>query len=187
VVDRRTGSGSDDSVTSGDDLRGEDLAGHHVPEPVDYEIAPDETEAEELTEATDEPAAEDLPDSAVVIDDAGQLEDAEKDARAAENTEPATLAARMASARPARKVVAVPKKDAPTPSRRRATGPEREKRTTPAQFVNQSIDELKKVVWPTGRQVQQYFVVVLVFVLFIMAYVVGLDTGFGAALLKLFG
>nr|NLI51641.1 preprotein translocase subunit SecE [Propionibacterium sp.] len=90
----------------------------------------------------------------------------------------------MAGARPVRKVV--PKKDAPTP-RRRAGAPAAEKRTTPVQFVQQSVDELKKVVWPTGRQVQQYFAVVLVFVLFIMAYVVGLDTGFGAALLKLFG
>ena len=32
--------------------------------------------------------------------------------------------------------------------------------------------ELKKVVWPTGEQTGQYFVVVLVFVLFIMAVVI---------------
>ncbi len=187
MVDRRTGSGSDDSVTSGDDLRGEDLAGHHVPEPVEYEIAPEETEAEELVEAAPEVDSDAGVESDVEIDDVEQLAVAEDGARAAETTEPASLAARVAGARPARKTVAVPKKDAPTPSRRKAAATDKEKRTTPAQFVNQSIDELKKVVWPTGRQVQQYFVVVLVFVLFIMAYVVGLDTGFGAALLELLG
>ncbi len=179
MVDRRTGSGSDDSVTPpGDDLRGEDLAGHDVPDPAEFDLAADETEAEELTDTA--PAS----DAEVEIDDEAQLAFAEDAARDAASTEPATLAARVAGARPARKVV--PKKDAPTP-RRRAGLPAAEKRTTPVQFVNQSVDELKKVVWPTGRQVQQYFVVVLVFVLFIMAYVVGLDTGFGAALLKLFG
>ena len=47
--------------------------------------------------------------------------------------------------------------------------------------------ELKKVIWPTGLQVRQYFVVVLVFVLFIIAYVGLLDLGFGALLLRLLG
>lgn len=183
MVDRRTGSGSDDSVTPlGDDPRGENLAAHDVPAPAEYEIAPDEVEAEELTDTTPELDAE------VEIDDSEQLAAAEEGARSAESTEPATLAAQVAAARPARKTpTEVPKKDAPTRSRRRATAVATEKRTTPVEFVGQSVDELKKVVWPTGRQVQQYFVVVLVFVLFIMAYVVGLDTGFGAALLKLFG
>ena len=97
-----------------------------------------------------------------------------------------TLAAQVRASRPARKAPDVAKKDAPTPSRRK-TATATEKRTTPRQFVNQSVDELKKVVWPTGAQVRQYFGVVLVFVLFIMAYVVALDTGFGALLLKLFG
>ena len=47
--------------------------------------------------------------------------------------------------------------------------------------------ELKKVVWPTGEQTGQYFVVVLVFVLFIMAVVAGLDFGLTRLLLWLFG
>lgn len=70
---------------------------------------------------------------------------------------------------------------------RRPASAKRSKGTTPAEFVRQSVDELKKVIWPTGLQVRQYFVVVLVFVLFIIAYVGLLDLGFGALLLRLLG
>lgn len=63
----------------------------------------------------------------------------------------------------------------------------RSKRTTPAAFVGQSADELRKVIWPTGAQLAQYFVVVLVFVLFIVAYVGLLDPAFGWVLLRVFG
>lgn len=61
------------------------------------------------------------------------------------------------------------------------------KRTTPAKFVVESVGELRKVVWPTGNEVQQYFVIVLVFVLFIMTVVSLLDLGFGWLILKMFG
>lgn len=168
MEDRRASSGSGVSSTpEGDDVRGEELARHELADPGEYRIAADETEAEELT---DPAAGED-----VGVDDPAQLEEAE------------TLAQRMRSSRPARKSADVAKKDAPTPVRRKRSGVAVEKRTTPAQFVGQSVDELKKVVWPTVQQVRQYFAVVLVFVLFIMAYVVALDTSFGAALLKLLG
>ncbi len=48
-------------------------------------------------------------------------------------------------------------------------------RTSPATFYRQVVAELRKVVWPTGEQVRGYFVVVLVFVLFIIAFVSVLD------------
>ncbi|GAA1374393.1 preprotein translocase subunit SecE [Luteococcus sanguinis] len=60
-------------------------------------------------------------------------------------------------------------------------------RTTPIGFVNQAIGELRKVIWPTGEQLGNYFAVVLVFVLFMIAFVGLLDFGFGWLLLKLFG
>lgn len=181
MVDHSSGSGAGDPASpSADDLPGQELASHHLGEPEAYTLAPDETDAEELTDVAPESDAE------VEIDDPDQLADAEEDARAADSSEPETLAAQVRASRPARKSPDVAKKDAPTPSRRK-TATATEKRTTPRQFVNQSVDELKKVVWPTGAQVRQYFGVVLVFVLFIMAYVVALDTGFGALLLKLFG
>ncbi len=182
MVDRRTAGGAGDSTTpERDDPRGEDLARDDLADPGAYEVSADETEAEELSA----PASEGV-EGESEIDDPDQLTEAEFEAREASSTEPESLAERVKQARPARKQVDVPKKDVATP-RRRARAKAVEQRTTPAQFVNQSVDELKKVVWPTGQQVRQYFLVVLVFVLFIMAYVVALDTGFGALLLKIFG
>jgi preprotein translocase subunit SecE len=74
-------------------------------------------------------------------------------------------------------------KGAPTAKRDRPVKPER---TTPIKFVRQSIGELRKVVYPTGQQLINYFVVVLVFVLFVIAYVSLLDLGLGWAIFKIF-
>jgi preprotein translocase subunit SecE len=75
-------------------------------------------------------------------------------------------------------------KGRPTPSRRGDVA--KKERTGPIKFVRESIGELRKVVYPTGQQVIQYFVVVLVFVLFVIAYVSLLDLALGAALFKIF-
>lgn len=74
-------------------------------------------------------------------------------------------------------------KGAPTNKRDR---PAKRERTTPVKFVRQSMGELRKVVYPTGPQLINYFVVVLVFVLFVIAYVSLLDLGFGWAIFKIF-
>jgi preprotein translocase subunit SecE len=63
---------------------------------------------------------------------------------------------------------------------------DRPRRTTPPQFVRQSIAELRKVVYPTGQQLASYFVVVLIFVLFIIAIVSLLDLAFGWVILRVF-
>lgn len=77
----------------------------------------------------------------------------------------------------------IEKKGRATPRQRTArTG----KRTGPIAFVSESIAELRKVVYPTGPQLLNYFVVVLIFVLFIIAFVSLLDLGFGWAVLKVF-
>ena len=60
------------------------------------------------------------------------------------------------------------------------------KRTSPTTFYRQVIAELRKVVWPTRPQVINYFWVVLVFVLIMMAIVAGLDYGFGKAMFSIF-
>ncbi|HEY9291248.1 MAG TPA: preprotein translocase subunit SecE [Microlunatus sp.] len=77
------------------------------------------------------------------------------------------------------------KKDRATPKQK--SGSDQPKRTTPAAFVRGSVAELKKVVYPTGSQLANYFVVVLVFVLIVIAIVTGLDYGFGWLMLKVFG
>lgn len=74
-------------------------------------------------------------------------------------------------------------KGAPTSKRDQ---PVKRERTTPIKFVKQSIGELRKVVYPTGQQLINYFVVVLVFVLFVIAYVSLLDLGLGWAIFKIF-
>jgi preprotein translocase subunit SecE len=74
-------------------------------------------------------------------------------------------------------------KGAPTPSRNR---PDKQGRTGPVTFVRESVGELRKVVYPTGQQLGNYFVVVLVFVLFIIAFVSLLDLGLGKLVFTLF-
>ena len=59
-------------------------------------------------------------------------------------------------------------------------------RTSPVTFYRQVVAELRKVVWPTRPQVVNYFFVVLVFVMFMMAIVAGLDYGFGRAMFAIF-
>jgi preprotein translocase subunit SecE len=75
-------------------------------------------------------------------------------------------------------------KGRPTPTKRR--GAAKKERTGPIQFVRESVGELRKVVYPTGQQVIQYFVVVLIFVLFVIAYVSLLDLLFGTAIFRIF-
>ncbi|WP_153534619.1 preprotein translocase subunit SecE [Actinomadura macrotermitis] len=49
------------------------------------------------------------------------------------------------------------------------------KRTSPALFVRQVIAELRKVIWPTRRELITYTTVSLVFVLIMVALVSGVD------------
>lgn len=106
-----------------------------------------------------------------------------------ELTEEEQVAIAAAGARPARKaaVEEVGGKGRATPKRRRNTTTEEQRRTTPVDFVRESVAELKKVVWPTSSQLQQYFVVVLVFVLIMIGIVSILDLAFGTLLLRIFG
>ena len=71
-----------------------------------------------------------------------------------------------------------------TPKQRAAA--EQNRRSGPIGFVKGSVSELQKVVYPTWPQLANYFVVVLIFVLMIIAIVAGLDYGFGWLMLKAF-
>lgn len=161
--DSRPGSpASPDEVAVTEDLPGELLAEDLV-EPEPYAVTAEESEAEELDETT-------------IDDDDEQLAEA------------TSVAAAARSSRPKRKPAEpTAPKGAPTPRKSAKATTVAEQRTTPVMFVNQSIDELKKVIWPTPVQVRQYFLVVLVFVLAVITFVSVLDLAFGWALLKLFG
>lgn len=169
---------SNESVANPDDLQNlpGELLGEHLVEPGAYEVTADETEAEELEADT---RVTSTPDDAIEVDDPGQLAAAE------------TVAQRARSSRPVRKKAASaatsPGKGTATPARRRSAQAVADRPAGPVQFTAESIEELKKVVWPTWSQVQQYFWAVLVFVLVVITYVGLLDLGFGWVMLKLFG
>ncbi|WP_395696089.1 preprotein translocase subunit SecE [Nocardioides sp.] len=61
------------------------------------------------------------------------------------------------------------------------------KRTSIPTFYRQVIAELRKVVYPTQDQLVTYFIVVMVFVVVMMAFVSALDLGFGKLVFKVFG
>ena len=62
----------------------------------------------------------------------------------------------------------------------------RTERTGPVLFYRQVLAELRKVVWPTQQQLVTYFFVVMVFVVFMMAVIAGLDLGLGKFIFWLF-
>jgi preprotein translocase subunit SecE len=73
------------------------------------------------------------------------------------------------------------------PQRRPQPGEQqRKKRTPPRQFLKEVRQELKKVNWPTRKELWSYFVVVLVSVVILTTYVAGLDYGVAKAVLKIF-
>jgi preprotein translocase subunit SecE len=105
------------------------------------------------------------------------------DPDAADDGELVSVSAAGTSSTRARGQSRTEKKGRATPRQRVArTG----KRTGPVAFVQESIAELRKVVYPTGPQLLNYFVVVLIFVLFVIAFVSLLDLLFGWAILKVF-
>lgn len=56
----------------------------------------------------------------------------------------------------------------------------------PITFLKQVVEELRKVIWPTGRQMVTYTLVVLFFLIFMMALVWGIDTLAGLGIRSVF-
>jgi preprotein translocase subunit SecE len=54
-------------------------------------------------------------------------------------------------------------------------------------FLREVVSELRKVIWPSRRELVVYTMVVLVFVSFMVAFVALLDMGLGRAVLSVFG
>jgi len=81
---------------------------------------------------------------------------------------------------------AADKKGRPTPSRDR-----KESKGSifarMARFLREVVAELRKVIWPTRKQMIAYTTVVLVFVAFMVALIAGLDLGLGKGVFWLFG
>lgn len=74
----------------------------------------------------------------------------------------------------------------------RAT-PTRDRKDTPGffsrifRFLREVVAELRKVIWPTRKQMITYTAVVLVFVAFMVALIAGLDLALGKGVSALFG
>jgi preprotein translocase subunit SecE len=60
-------------------------------------------------------------------------------------------------------------------------------RVTPARFVREVVQELRKVVWPTRKELITYTTVSLVFILVMVAIVTSLDYGFTKLVIAVFG
>jgi preprotein translocase subunit SecE len=95
-----------------------------------------------------------------------------------------TTRAASASSESAALAASRAKKHKATPKQKQPT--QKEARTGPIKFLKESVAELQKVVYPTGQQLINYFIVVLIFVLFIIAIVSLLDLAFGAAIIRIF-
>lgn len=60
-------------------------------------------------------------------------------------------------------------------------------RTSPPLFYRQVVAELRKVIWPTRKELVTYTSVALVFVLIMVGIIAGLDFGFSQLVIKVFG
>jgi preprotein translocase subunit SecE len=70
---------------------------------------------------------------------------------------------------------------------RRAPIPERRRRAGPRQFLREVRQELKKVAWPSRRELLAYTLVVLVSVVLLTSFVFGLDFLISRGVLSVFG
>ena len=192
ATDGRTGSSTDAVAASAPNDSGE--VGGTPEEPV--LLGPDDEPGDGDVTEDDSEDAEPADDFDEIVRNAGVEEsDDDPNGEAGEPTtngehgetkvlEPAGVAATAAGSTaagkraPARTPKAVPTAKRDQPAKR--------ERTTPVKFIRQSVGELRKVVYPTSQQLVNYFIVVLVFVLFIIAYVSLLDLGFGAAIFRIF-
>ena len=70
---------------------------------------------------------------------------------------------------------------------KRSNRPAKRDRTTPALFVRQVTAELRKVIWPTRKELVTYTVVCLTFVVIMATIVTLLDVGFAKLMFWVFG
>jgi preprotein translocase subunit SecE len=106
----------------------------------------------------------------------------ERRASAAGDAKPDVDKARPAGREKAEKTA----KDRPTPKRDRKAK-QASVFSRLVRFIREVWAELRKVIWPTRKQMVTYTTVVLVFVIFMVALVSGLDLAFGKVINVVFG
>ncbi len=83
--------------------------------------------------------------------------------------------------------VAERRQGAVSTARRSAAAGEARKKVGARQFLKEVRQELRKVDWPTRKELGTYTVVVLVTVTILTSFVFGLDYAFSKAILKIVG
>jgi preprotein translocase subunit SecE len=66
------------------------------------------------------------------------------------------------------------------------SGPSSPDRTTPAVFLREVRAELRKVIWPTRKELVTYTSVAVIFILIMVAIVTGVDSLFWHLVLSIF-
>ena len=65
-------------------------------------------------------------------------------------------------------------------------GPAKPERTSPAVFVREVRAELRKVIWPTRKELITYTTVAVIFILVMVAIVTGVDTALTRLVIAVF-
>jgi preprotein translocase subunit SecE len=65
--------------------------------------------------------------------------------------------------------------------------PAKPERTSPPVFVREVRSELRKVIWPTRKELVTYTTVSVIFILVMVGIVTGIDTGLTDLVFKIFG
>jgi preprotein translocase subunit SecE len=65
--------------------------------------------------------------------------------------------------------------------------PAKSERMNPAVFVREVRSELRKVIWPTRKELITYTTVSVIFILVMVAIVTSIDTGLSDLVFKIFG
>ena len=73
------------------------------------------------------------------------------------------------------------------PAKSTGGGPAKPERTSPVVFVREVRSELRKVIWPTRKELMTYTTVAVVFILFMVGIVTGIDTGLTKLVFAVFG
>jgi preprotein translocase subunit SecE len=72
------------------------------------------------------------------------------------------------------------------PAKSTGGGPARPERTSPPVFVREVRSELRKVIWPTRKELVTYTTVSVIFILVMVAIVTGIDTGLARLVFAVF-
>lgn len=153
--------------------------------------------SDETDSVTPEPEESDLPDATADGDAPGPVVGAGADAdgivsRSEAPRPTGKRRTRPTDSRPARSAAPAEgsKRAAGRATARRAVAEAPEKENPFARinrFFREVVSELRKVIWPTRKELVTYTAVVLVFVSFMVALIAGLDLVFAKGVLAVFG